>query len=216
MFKGIIEETGQIRRIDRLPDGGTMELLIPAIGESLRIGDSLAVNGCCLTVTRLQEENDARLASFDLLGETWEKTNFRYLTPGALVNLERPMKLDDRIDGHLVSGHIDGLGTVKQKKRRGRDWLFEIAPLSECLKYLVPKGSIALDGISLTVAETHPESFGVWIIPHTLKVTNLKDLAEGCRVNLEADLMAKYAERLLQERGPISPGTEKVGAVSRT
>ncbi|MEJ1973188.1 MAG: riboflavin synthase [Lacunisphaera sp.] len=160
------------------------------------LGDSIAVNGCCLTVTRF----DAGHLWFDLLAETVRLTNFSELNPGAAVNLERSLKPESRLGGHFVSGHVDGLGRIEVFEVRGKDHYLRVAVPPGAGRYLVPKGSIAIDGISLTVAEVAGDSFSVWLIPHTLAVTNLREKQAGGRVNLEFDLLAKYVEKLMASR----------------
>jgi riboflavin synthase len=172
----------------------------------LKIGDSLAVNGCCLTVVRIgaaKRQSSSRAATrtihFDLLRETWQRTNLQFLQPGAVVNLERPLRSDGRLDGHFVTGHIDGIGRIARWERAGQDHVLEITAPAEVMRYMVPKGSIALDGISLTVAEAREKEFRVWIIPHTYEVTNLRTRKPGEPVNLEADLLGKYVERFVKK-----------------
>ncbi len=199
MFTGIIEETGIILALDQSPTGIRMKLRTRTTGIDLKLGDSLAVNGCCLTVTQLSGRASRRIVSVDLLEETWTRTSFKHLKEGALVNLERPLRVNGRLDGHIVTGHIDGVGTVTQWREVHQDWCLEIKPPRALLKYIVEKGSIAIDGISLTVAKVLRNRFRLWIIPHTLKVTRLASLQEGDEVNLETDLLAKHVERLLAD-----------------
>ncbi len=179
MFTGIVEATGKV------------EIAAP-FSQELAPGASLAVNGCCLTVTEIVQ---SRL-QFDVLGETLRRTNLGDLRPGDLVNLERPMAADGRFDGHLVQGHIDTPAAVLTLEEKGSDRRIEIELPSSFQQYVVFKGSVAIDGISLTIAELHPSSFVLWIIPHTWEITNLHRLAPGALVNLEFDLIAKYVERM--------------------
>jgi riboflavin synthase len=158
----------------------------------------VAVNGCCLTVTRF----DAGHLWFELLEETRRLTSFNELKPGSLVNLERSLKPESRLGGHFVSGHIDALGRVEVFEPRGKDHYLRVAAPGGFGRYLVSKGSIAVDGISLTVAEVAGDSFAVWLIPHTLAMTNLREKRAGSGVNLEFDLLAKYVEKLVAGRGP--------------
>jgi riboflavin synthase len=191
MFTGIVEATGKVEAFKKNELGGFgLEIAAPFSPE-LASGASLAVNGCCLTVTEIVQ---SRL-QFDLLGETLLRTNLGDLRPGDLVNLERPMAADGRFDGHLVQGHIDTTAAVLTLEERGSDRRVEIELPSSFQQYVVFKGSVAVDGISLTIAELHPSSFVLWIIPHTWEITNLQRLAPGALVNLEFDLIAKYVER---------------------
>jgi riboflavin synthase len=137
------------------------------------------------------------LARFDLLQETWQRTNLQYVRPGSLVNLERSLRADSRMGGHFVTGHIDGVGRITRWERSGQDWVLDLAAPPEVMRYVVFKGSIALDGISLPVASVQAEGFRIWIIPHTWEVTALRERAVGDAVNLEADLVGKYVEQML-------------------
>jgi riboflavin synthase len=196
MFSGIIEETGVVARIAERPESIRLAVNCRTAAEGVRLGDSIAVNGCCLTVVRFEE----LALEFDLLRETWDRTSFHKLQPGALVNLERSLRADGRLHGHFVTGHVDGTGTIQIFERRGADLYLEITPPVALLRYLVPKGSIAIDGISLTVAEAGPSRFSVWIIPHTAEVTAIQQYRPGALVNLEADLLAKYVEKIAGSR----------------
>jgi riboflavin synthase len=164
----------------------------------MRTGDSVAVNGCCLTVASLARFGTSRILRFDLLRETWDRTNLRDVRKGSLVNLERSIPANGRLGGHYVTGHIDCVGKVVGWKQSGHDRLLEVIAPREVLRYVVFKGSIAVDGISLTVSKVGRKSFQVWIIPHTMAVTALKSRSVGDAVNLEADILAKYVERLLE------------------
>lgn len=192
MFTGIVEETGAVESI--APGKKSIRLAIAAhkTARGARLGDSLAVNGCCLTIVKIQN----RRLEFDLLRETWDRTNFHTLNTGSLVNLERSLAVGDRLHGHFVTGHIDGCGKIQILEQRGADWLLQIQAPKEILRYIVPKGSIAVDGISLTVAKVLNKSFQIWIIPHTYKITALHDRPAGGLVNLEPDMLAKYVEAL--------------------
>ncbi len=199
MFTGIIQETGKVEKIER--KGKAIVLTIRA-GKSMRglkIGGSLAVNGCCLTATKIAASGKSKLVRFDLLDETWRRTNFSFLKTGSLVNLERPMRAGDEFGGHFVTGHIDGTGTITRWTQSGADHVLDIAAPENVLRYVIEKGSIAIDGISLTVASVNKKSFRVWIIPHTLEVTNLRGRKAGEAVNLEADMLGKYAEKFSQK-----------------
>lgn len=192
MFTGLIEETGMVKRAASPTEGKRLEIEAPKIGPALELGDSTAVNGCCLTLSR---KKGATL-HFDLLQETLVRTNLGDLPPGALVNLERALALGGRLGGHIVQGHIDETGEIERMEQKGADVLFEVAVSPNYRRYLAEKGSIAVDGISLTIAEVTVRGFLVWIIPHTWQATNLHRAKVGQRVNLEFDLLAKYVERL--------------------
>jgi len=197
MFTGIIEETGSVVRAVERNDILTVRIAAKATLADLAIGGSIAVNGCCLTAVR----RDAEGFECDLMGETLARTRFdERLRPGVRVNLERPMRADGRFDGHIVQGHVDGIGRVRAVRRLTESAEIDIEVPSALERYLVEKGSIAVDGISLTVARLEPGSFTVALIPHTLDVTNLGDAVEGDSVNLEADVIAKHVERLLDWR----------------
>ena len=196
MFTGIIEETGRVAAFT--PDAAAWKLQIAArlVPGDVALGDSVAVNGCCLTVTRF----DAGNLWFDVLEETRRLTNFAQLAPGAAVNLERSLRPDGRMGGHFVTGHIDVPGRIDQLEARGKDHYLRVHVPGGFARYLVYKGSVAIDGISLTVAEVAGDSFTVWLIPHTILVTNLRDRKVGESVNLEFDLLAKYVEKLVAPR----------------
>jgi riboflavin synthase len=197
MFTGIVEETGSVVSASRRGDILTVRVAARATLESLSVGGSLAVNGCCLTVVRRQDD----WFECDLMGETLARTAFdERLQPGVEVNLERPMRADGRFDGHVVQGHVDGIGRVVALRRLGESAEIEIEPPASVERYLVEKGSIAVDGISLTVARLEPGLFTVALIPHTLDVTNLGRMRPSDLVNLEVDVIAKYVERLLTWR----------------
>ncbi len=192
MFTGIVERTGTV--VDLGTQGDACRLMLRAsFPERLSIGASLALNGACLTVT----ENSGEELGFDLLQETLHRTNLGDLRPGDLVNLERPLPVSGRFDGHIVQGHIDATGTVASLEALGADRRLAIGYPAAFARYLIPKGSIAINGISLTIAEVTGSEFAVWIIPQTWKVTNLAACRTGIRVNLEFDLIAKYIERLI-------------------
>jgi riboflavin synthase len=197
MFTGIVEETGRVEKIVRGAKSIRLTLAAKLTAHGARLGDSLAVNGCCLTIVKIGRRG---LLEFDLLNETWERTNFRELRDGAAVNLERSLQVGGRLHGHFVTGHVDGVGEITRFERRGADWLLEIQPPRELMRYLVFKGAIAIDGISLTVAEVTKSAFRIWIIPHTYEVTALRERKPGSLVNLEADMLAKYTEKLLDYR----------------
>ena len=200
MFTGIVEETGVVDQIR--PTDKSIELTVRAniCGRGLKIGASLAINGCCLTVVKLKSRGKFRLAQFDLLKETWQRTNLQFAGPGALVNLERPLRPDGNLGGHFVTGHIDGVGTITRWERAGQDHVLDIDAPAEVMRYVVFKGSIAVDGISLTVAGLTRKGFRIWIIPHTYDVTALRERKTGDAVNLEADLLGKYIEKFVTAR----------------
>jgi len=200
MFTGIVEETGRVEEIKRTAKSIELTLRLGVCGRGLKTGDSLAVNGCCLTVVKLASRNRHKLAQFDLLKETWKRTNLQFARRGSLVNLERPLRSDGRLGGHFVTGHIDGLGRLKRWERLGQDHVLDIAAGTEVMRYVVLKGSISVDGISLTVAAVRKQSFRVWIIPHTYQMTALHDRKVGDAVNLETDLLGKYVEKFLTSR----------------
>jgi riboflavin synthase len=195
MFTGLVEAVGIVRSLEKRGEAARLTLESPLSGE-LSLGESLAVNGCCLTVT----SHDGNSASFDLLVETLDRTNLGTLSPGARVNLERALRADGRFGGHFVQGHIDTTAGVISAERNGEDLNLVIAIPEGGGRYLIEKGSIAVNGVSLTVASLAGDRFGLWIIPHTLQETNLGDLGPGDRVNLEFDMLAKYAERQLVNR----------------
>ncbi len=197
MFTGIVEETGKAERIRE--GGKSIELTVRMnlCGRGLKKGNSLAVNGCCLTVVKVFARGKFRLARFDLLQETWQRTNLQFARHGSLVNLERPLRADGRLGGHFVTGHIDGIGTITRWEKAGSDHVLDIAASEEVMRYVVPKGSIAVDGISLTVAGVQRRGFRVWIIPHTYEITALRDRKKGDSVNLEADLLGKYVRKFI-------------------
>jgi riboflavin synthase len=198
MFTGIIETTGTVEAIRA--GSRSVELILRTNLRGLKIGDSLAVNGCCLTVVKLTSRGRSKLAKFDLLMETWRLTNLQFAEPGSLVNLERPLRADGRLDGHFVTGHIDGVGKIARWEKSGLDRVLDIAAPAELMRYLVLKGSIAVDGISLTVAKVSRKSFRVWIIPHTYEKTALRERKTGDAVNLETDLLGKYVEKFVTSR----------------
>lgn len=162
----------------------------------------MAVNGCCLTVEKIRARGKEGLLQFGVLNETWKRTNLQFAKPGSRVNLERALRVGDRLGGHFVSGHIDDVGKIKRWEQAGKDYLLEIAAPPELMRYVVFKGSIAVDGISLTVAKVRQGSFEVWIIPHTRAVTALKERRAGDAVNLETDMLGKFVERFVSERSP--------------
>ncbi|MBO6132970.1 MAG: riboflavin synthase [Lachnospiraceae bacterium] len=198
MFTGIIEEIGSIRDISVLGDSGEITVDAAAVLPGTRLGDSIAVNGVCLTVTRLSE----RGFKADIMPETVRRTAFSRARIGDRVNLERAMPLNGRFGGHIVAGHIDGTGEIRSLRKQGNSMILSIEASQEVLKYIVEKGSIAIDGVSLTVAGLDSMGFWVGIIPHTGGETTLLSKNSGDLVNLETDIIGKYVERLLQYRSP--------------
>ncbi|RDV84721.1 riboflavin synthase [Ammonifex thiophilus] len=194
MFTGLVEEVGRVRRIVRGPASAQLEIEARRVLEDLRVGDSVAVNGACLTVTRLGS------GSFwaDAMAETLRRTNLGELGPGDRVNLERALRLGDRLGGHLVTGHVDGVGRILRKEREDVAWVLSIAAPSQVTPYLIEKGSVAVDGVSLTVVEVKGDIFKVALIPHTADHTVLGSKGPGDKVNLEADLIGKYVRRFLE------------------
>jgi riboflavin synthase len=198
MFTGIVEGVGQVRTADRRGDVLVVRIDVGGLFEGLPLGGSVAVNGCCLTATASDPEG----FTVELTEETLRRTRFdERLRPHTRVNLERPMKADGRFDGHVVQGHVDGIGTVREMRSPGESAEIRIEVPAELDRFLVEKGSVAVDGISLTVYDIRDRAFSVALIPYTLEVTNLRDARPGTPVNLEADVIAKYVERLLAARG---------------
>ena len=195
MFTGIIEETGTVESIHPGDNSIRLTLKLRKTGGGLKVGDSLAVNGCCLTVAELTAKGRAKTAQFDLLNETWNLTNLQYCRAGSLVNLERSLEAGGRLGGHFVTGHIDGVGKIITWEKTGDDHQLQIAAPEDVMRYVIHKGSIAVDGISLTVAAVEKGSFTIWIIPHTFESTALSERAVGDALNLEADMLGKYVER---------------------
>jgi riboflavin synthase len=200
MFTGIVEETGTVEKIRESKAGIALAIRARTCTRGTKVGDSIAINGCCLTVAKLQRSARSALLHFDLLRETWKRTNLQFVHRGSLVNLERPLAANGRLGGHFVTGHIDGLGKITRWERSGADHVLDIAAPRDVLRYVVFKGSIAVDGVSLTVAAMMKNGFRVWIIPHTFEMTALHDRKVGDAMNLEADILAKHVEKLLEMR----------------
>jgi riboflavin synthase len=196
MFTGIIECAGEVSRIDIGSDGARLVLSAPAIAADARLGDSVAVNGVCLTVVA----NDGRELAFDAVQETLRRSSLGELKEGSRVNLERPLRADGRFDGHIVQGHVDTTARLVRVSREGESHRLRFGLEPAMLRYVVEKGSITVDGISLTVAAVGADWFEVVIIPHTWEVTNLSSKGEGAAVNIEVDVLAKYVERMLAGR----------------
>ncbi|NDY96389.1 riboflavin synthase [Wenzhouxiangella limi] len=198
MFTGIIQSAGTIAAIDAVDQGVRMRIQCPELAPSdWREGDSVAVSGCCLTALALDGEG----FSADLSAETLARTSLGRLRPGDRVNLEPAMALGDRLGGHLVSGHVDGLAEVVDVRPIGESYRLRLRVPEPLARFMAEKGSVTLDGVSLTVNAVEAHEFEVNLIPHTWQVTTLGDLSVGDRVNLEIDLLARYLDRLLQQRG---------------
>ncbi|RJQ51499.1 MAG: riboflavin synthase [Nitrospiraceae bacterium] len=194
MFTGLIETMGEVVSVEKTGNGIRLSVK-PLIEFEVKPGDSISINGVCLTVTKLLTP-DSKL-SFDVSPETMRSTNLGKLKVREKVNLERALRLSDRLGGHLVTGHVDGVGTVRNRKQAGEYTFYTVDAPAEVLRYIVKKGSITIDGISLTVVELDSGTFSVAIIPHTLKATNIGEKGIGDSVNLEADIVGKYVEKLL-------------------
>jgi len=201
MFTGIIEETGTIQEISRGAKSSRLKIQGSLIFDDLKLGDSVAVNGVCLTVAEYTKDT----FTADVMFETLKRTSIGDLTIGSRVNLERAMPANGRFGGHIVSGHIDGTGTIIEIKKDDNAILYTVRAPSDVMKYIVEKGSIAIDGISLTIARTTAESFTVSIIPHTAKSTILSEKAVGDIVNLENDVIGKYVEKLMGYANEVEP-----------
>lgn len=198
MFTGLVEEVGKVLWIRASERGTELQIAAARIAESVRTGDSVAVNGCCLTVTA----HRAGQITFDLLQETLDRTNLNQARRESTVNLERALSAGGRLGGHFVQGHIDCATRILSFEPQGQDFRLEIELPNGFAQYVAGKGSIAVNGISLTIAEVLPKSFAVWIIPHTKRSTNLQDARAGDRVNIEFDILAKYVERMLARDAP--------------
>ena len=204
MFTGIVEEVGVLKSIRRGASSAVLEIAARTVLEDIHLGDSIAVNGVCLTATSFTGSS----FTADVMHETLDRSSLAALRAGSRVNLERAMAANGRFGGHIVAGHVDGVGTVLETKRDDNAVWYTIAAGPEVLRYVVEKGSITIDGISLTVARVGPESFAISAIPHTVAVTVLKDRKAGDKVNLETDIIGKYVEKLLIT-GPVQPAEPK-------
>ncbi|MFF5362143.1 riboflavin synthase [Streptomyces scabiei] len=203
MFTGIVEELGEVTAVEKLGDSSRFRLRGPVVTEGARHGDSIAVNGVCLTV--VEHEDDWFTA--DVMAESLQRSSLGALTVGSRVNLERPMAVGDRLGGHIVQGHVDGTGEVIERKPSENWEIVKISLPADLTRYVVEKGSITVDGISLTVVDAGPDHFTVSLIPTTLDLTTLGRKQPGDPVNLEVDVIAKYVERLLGDRGTAgTPG----------
>ena len=188
MFTGIVEEVGAVKKLEKRSNIFHLVIEGKIVLEDIKKGDSLSVNGCCLTVTKIDKKN----IYFDLSTETAQKTNLMSLKVDEKVNLERALRVNDRLGGHFVTGHVDSLGKITSKKARANSIFWQISIARDLKKYIVPKGSIAVEGVSLTVNEVSDECFTVCIIPHTIKNTNLVYKKIGDKVNIEVDMLGKY------------------------
>ncbi len=197
MFSGLIEEVGKVVGIERGGAAARLRVASSLPAEEICLGDSIAVNGVCLTVVALS----GTTATFDVSPETLERTAFRALRPGSPVNLERALRLSDRLGGHIVSGHVDCVATLVERREVSGNIVFAFTLPREFSRYVVEKGSIAIDGISLTVNAASADGFAVNVIPHTAEKTTLREKAVGDPVNIEVDILAKYVERLLGRGG---------------
>lgn len=194
MFTGLVESVGRVAEISR-PVDGEYHLFLednPYL-ETAQLGESVAVNGCCLTVA---EKSEGRIR-FDLLQETWSRTNFPTLSEGSMVNLELALKANARLGGHFVTGHVDAVGSIQKFESHAADVLLEISAPEIVMRYIIEKGSISVDGVSLTVAAVGDDYFQIWLIPHTVQATRFQQAEVGTQVNLESDLIGKYVEKLL-------------------
>ncbi len=202
MFTGLIEEIGKIQKVEPISGGKKIKIKAVAILNDLKIDDSVAINGICLTATKV--DNDGFWA--DAVGATLEKTSLASVKENLEVNLERALRFNDRLGGHLVQGHVNGLGEITQINKLGENYYLEVSVPEELEKYLIDEGSIAIDGISLTIASLRGNLVGVSVIPHTWKNTNLINRKIGDKVNIETDMIAKYIEKLLSKKDEKSSG----------
>ncbi len=208
MFTGIVEELGVVKIMEKSLAGARLVILAKTILNDLEQGASVSVNGACLTVVEASKETQQ--FALDVSPETLGVTTLGTLAPGSPVNLERAMKLSDRIGGHLVSGHVDAIGMIAGRQQEGNAIVLTIQAPPEILRYCVPKGSITVDGISMTINEVQDNAFTLAVIPHTAKATTLGIKQSGDHVNLESDLIGKYVERLLRERAQLAPNPAPV------
>jgi riboflavin synthase len=202
MFTGLIEEIGKLIAAENIQGGKRLKISAEKIFGDLKIDDSVSVNGVCLTVTGL----DGKIFLCDAVGETIAKTTLKEIRPESKLNLERAVRLNDRLGGHLVQGHVNGIGVISKLTRLGENYSIEIEAPAEITKYIVDEGSVAVDGISLTVAKIFGTAITISIIPHTWRSTNLSIRKTGDKVNLETDLLAKYIEKILMN--PESGGNK--------
>ena len=194
IFTGIVEEIGEVKNIARGSESISLTIKANKVLSDVKLGDSIATNGVCLTVTDFKKDE----FTVDVMPETMRKSSLKEINIGSKVNLERALKANDRLGGHILSGHIDGVGKITKRRREDNAIILMIKPPQELLKYIVDKGSIAIDGISLTIAEVKRQGFTISLIPHTSEVTILSNKTVGGLVNLEVDVIGKYVENLLQ------------------
>jgi riboflavin synthase len=202
MFTGLVEEVGKLVSIQHGAASAKLTIEAPFVSEGTRIGDSVAINGTCLTVVA----TEGNRLSFEAVPETLNRSSLKRVRAGDGLNLERALAIGQRLGGHFVQGHVDGTATLLSVTENDNAHILRIGAPSELMRYIIPKGSVALDGISLTVADVSTDSFSVWIIPHTYANTTLRDRRIGDALNIENDMLAKYIERLLQARGGESGG----------
>jgi riboflavin synthase len=198
MFTGLVESTASVFSLEEKGQSARLLLHSPTLTPQVALGDSIAINGCCLTVAAI--DLPAASLAFDLLAQTLRVTSLGDLSPGSLVNLERAMQIGDRFGGHFVQGHVDATVTVLDWSRHGQDHQLTVSLPPEHRGLVIPKGSVCLDGISLTAAEVTPDSITCWIIPHTIEMTHLKAMSPGRRLNIEFDMLGKYVQNLLAAR----------------
>jgi len=214
MFTGIIEHVGTIESLSLQSEGGRVTIHAPTLGNKLAVSHSIAVNGCCLTIVSVDKDH----FSADLSSETVRKTSFGAhtgaLQKGARVNLEQPITAGKEFGGHFVLGHVDGTGRVAHLRPEGENWRYAVEVPDEFARYIVPKGSITIDGISLTVARWHAGIAEIAVIPYTYEHTNIRERKPGDAVNLEGDILGKYVERYLEARG--STTTTKISIADLT
>ncbi len=196
MFTGIIEEIGTVKKVDKNPRSVALTIEASKVLEDTKLGDSIATDGVCLTVTHLTNQT----FTIDIMYETLNRSTMKAVKTGSKVNLERALTLNTRLGGHMVSGHIDGVGTIKSIKKDDIAHILTIQASENVMRYLLEKGSIAIDGISLTVASHDSSTFKVWVIPHTKDETTLLNKKIGDEVNLEADMIGKYVEKLFPDK----------------
>ena len=217
MFSGIVETTGKITKITQTAEGAKLTLAANIPTTEVSLGESICINGACMTVTEIGETE----LSFDVSVESLRRTNLGDLQPGSLVNLERSLRMGDRLSGHVVSGHVDGVGRVQSIQPEGDSFLYTFEIPSDLSRYLVEKGSVAVDGISLTVFHCKPTSFTCAIIPHTHQVTILHAKKPGEKVNIECDMQGKYIEKFVSDAvanflsGPLQELRDEIAALRR-
>ena len=194
MFTGLIEEVGKIVKFEPMPGGKRVRILASKIVDDIKVDDSIAINGVCLTATKI--ESDGFWA--DAVGETLEKSSLSFLSEGSEVNIERALRFSDRLGGHLVQGHVNGLADVTGITKRGENYLLELRLPDQLTRYTIEEGSITIDGISLTIAQLSGNKIGLSIIPHTWNHTTLRNKKIGDKINIETDVIAKYIEKLMK------------------